>query len=85
VTNFAELAKCINFFLQVNKIVKLVETLNSLLDFSAALRFANRFYVKKEVAFAYRINKVFWVSAIFTCTIADFQFWPTNCHTKSHF
>jgi hypothetical protein len=72
ILNFTVILKSFNFFAKVKVIVKLVYILNELLKFSADERFADRVHVRKQVAFAFKVYKMFWASAIISCTSAAF-------------
>jgi hypothetical protein len=70
--------KSFNFLVKIKVIVKLVDTLNELLKFSADERFADRVHVRKQVAFAFKVYKVFWASAIISCTYTAFVPFTTH-------
>jgi hypothetical protein len=66
-TYIAEMLKCWNFFLKLKIIQKAFETLTELVEFSADERLKNREHLKSEIAFGFKVFKIFWASAWTTC------------------
>jgi hypothetical protein len=64
--------KCINFFIKIRKIVKLVDMLKTLLDFSADQRHADRMHIRKQVTRIMKVMKIFISSAGIVCTSGIF-------------
>jgi hypothetical protein len=68
IATFTMALKTINFFIRIRGFGKFLENLNSLLDFSADPRFADRVHIRKEVNFAFKVYKIFFVSGMTTCS-----------------
>lgn len=64
--------KSVNFFYKLKIIKKSLQTLENLLRFSADERFAERKHVRQQVAFCFKVYKMFWFSAIFSCASGAF-------------
>jgi 7tm Odorant receptor len=71
-TQTAEMFKCWNLFYKLKNVKKSLETLNSLLEFSADDRWKSRNHVKSQVAFGLKIYKAFWFTAWTTCISGAF-------------
>lgn len=71
-TYAAMMFKWINFFYKLKSIKKSLETLTSLMEFSADERWKTREHVKSQVAFGFKVYKAFWFTAWTSCISAAF-------------
>jgi hypothetical protein len=78
ITNITVALQSVNFFIRVRRFEKILESLNSLLEFSATSWHKERVHIKQEVAFAFKVYKVFWGTAVTTCIIGGFV--PFTAH-----
>lgn len=62
--------KCLNFFCKLKEIKKSLEFLTSVLNETSRQESGN--YVKSQVKFVFKIYKMFWATAIFTCCSGAF-------------
>jgi hypothetical protein len=75
---FGILSRSLNFLLKLKDMKMLLKSLNSLLTFSADARFKERNEIRKSVAVALKVYKVFWSMAMITCVVAAFV--PITTH-----
>ena len=68
----AQIFKSVNFFYKLKLIIKQIETLDSILVFSADKRFERREKVRAQVAKAFLVFKVLLTTAAMTCLSAIF-------------
>lgn len=62
--------KCVNFFYKLKEIKKSLKFLTSVLNQTTRIDSGN--YVKSQVKFIFKIYKMFWATAIFTCCSGAF-------------
>jgi 7tm Odorant receptor len=70
-TYACEMFKCWNFFYKLRHIKKTIEMINLLLEFSADERIKSRDHVKSQVAFGFKVYKIFWLTAWITCVFSS--------------
>lgn len=71
-TYLSETIKCLNFFYKLKVIKKCLEILKELLLLSADERFPRREHVRAQVAFSFKVYKMFWFIAWTSCSIGAF-------------
>jgi hypothetical protein len=78
ITNFTMALQSVNFFIRVRNFGKLLDSLNSILEFSTDAKIQDRIQLKNEVNFALKVYKVFWGTAVTTCVFGGFV--PFTAH-----
>jgi hypothetical protein len=67
ILSFMMATRCINFLIKINSIVKILETLNDLMEFSFDSKLKDRTEIKKKVSFAFKVNKILCFMASLNC------------------
>jgi hypothetical protein len=75
---FTVALKSLNFFITVRKLTKFLHSLNELLNFSSDPMYQNRSHVRQQVAFVYKIFKVFGTFSILS--VIDAALVPFSAH-----